>query len=299
MRNGRRPTPEEILALSPEDADLLLDDLERRVPVHPPLVEIPVREGCEAVVFGDTHGDWRSTREVVRRFDEEPARRMMIGLGDYVDRAPDDSGEGSVANALYLLALAAEAPDRVLLVQGNHETDRRIPVLPHDLPEEVDALWGPVEERVARLAALLERGPLAVGTGSGAYLAHAGFPSHRPATDWRGAFAAIDEPTLTDLVWSECGASRLRRGGAPVWTASDLTRFFAETGYRLLLRGHDPDLTGRAVYDGRCLTLHTTRVFERFGGVLLARLPLDGRVDSAADVRLEHLATEGRTYPPA
>ncbi len=298
MNDGRRPSPEEILTLSPEEADRLLTHLERRVPVHPPWVELPSRPDGQAIVFGDSHGDWRSTREVVGRLEEDPPHRILVGLGDYVDRAPDDAGEGSVANALYLLALAAEAPDRVVLLQGNHETDRRIAVVPHDLPEEVDSLWGPVPERAARLAGLLERGPLAAGTSTGVYFAHAGFPLHRPRSDWRHALDAVDEETLAEVVWAECGASRLRRGGAPAWTAADLTRFFEDSGFRVFVRGHDPDLTGRAVYGGRCLTLHSTRVFERYGGVLCARVPLDSPVRSADDVRVEHLATEGRSYPP-
>ncbi len=293
-------TPAAVLDASPEEADRLLDRLERSVPVRPGIAELPTAGFSEAIVFGDTHGDWRTTLALRDEFlRADGGSRCLVGLGDYVDRAPDDTGEGSVANALYLLHLAAEAPDRVFLIQGNHETDRRIPVLPHDLPEEVDALWGPVPERAARLTALLERGPMAVGTANGIYFAHAGFPQHRPPGDWRRSFGAIDDDTLAEIVWSECGASRLRRGGAPAWTEADLVRFSTETGYRLFLRGHDPDLTGRPVYGGRCLTLHTTRVFERFGGVILARVSLDTPVRSAEDVRVEHLATEGRTYPPA
>jgi hypothetical protein len=84
----------------------LLDFLERRVPVRPPWVEIPEEAGDEAIVFGDSHGDWRSTQEVVQRYRE--GKRLLVGLGDYVDRPPDDCGAGSVANALFLLELVAQ-----------------------------------------------------------------------------------------------------------------------------------------------------------------------------------------------
>jgi hypothetical protein len=286
--------PAELLRTSPAEADLLLDELERRVPVRPPLFRLPAGSGTEAIVVGDTHGDWRSTEVAVEAYGS--GDRAFIGLGDYVDRAPDDCGAGSVANALLLLELAAERPDRVVLIQGNHETVRRIPALPHNLPEEVDELWGPESSRLERLMGLLERGPLAVTTSSGAYLAHAGFPRSPLPEPWSRWFDQIDEEKLTELVWAECGASRIRRGAVPAWTARDLDRFLSVTGLRIVLRGHDPDLNGVAVYGGRCLTLHTSRVYERYGGVLMARLPLDMEIASAADVAVEHLPTEGREY---
>ena len=283
--------------MSPSEADRLLDALEVTVPVHPPVVSLSARAGREAVVFGDTHGDWRSTEEVVRLADDPAGPRVLIGLGDYVDRSPIDSENGSVANALYLLARAARSPDRVFLLEGNHETVAEIPAVPCTLPEEVDALWGPDETRYQRLAALLERGPLALTTESGAYLAHGGFPRGALPPDWRTALAWRTESRLIEVVWSECTESRSRRGGIAPWTERELGTFLAATGLSIVLRGHDPELTGRTLYGGRCLTLQTTRIYERYGGVIAALLPLDRPVRSVTDLAVRHLATEGRHYP--
>jgi hypothetical protein len=291
------PTPEEILALDPDGADELLGALERSVPVHPPFVALPAGRADEAIVFGDTHGDWRSTLEAVARSTSEGSPRLLVGLGDYVDRSPEDCPNGSVANALHLVSLAARFPDRVFLLQGNHETSRRVPVVPHTLPEEIDDLWGPEEERYHRLVALLERGPLAASTPNGAYLAHAGFPRRLSGPRWTEVFDRLDEEGLCEVVWAECEASRNRRGAARPWGARDLERFLAASGLRLLLRGHDPDISGTPLYAGRCLTLHTTRIYERYGGVLVARLSLRTPLRSVADLRVEHLATEGRSFP--
>lgn len=296
---ARRLGPEEILALAPEEADELLDRLEAQVPVAPDrLADVPPSTGAEAVVFGDTHGDWRSTVEAARPFLARPRERVLVGLGDYVDRTPDDCGEGSVANALYLLELVAEFPGRVVLLQGNHETTRRFPVLPLDTPEEVDALWGPEVERYARLMGLLERGPLAALTGSGVYLAHGGFPRVREAGSARDAFRSPSDDTVLDVVWGDCGASRVHRGVSVPFSEAELAEFLRLLGARVFLRGHDPDLVGRPVFHDRCLTLHTTRVYERSGGVLIARVPLDRPVESVRDLAVEHLATEGRSFPP-
>ncbi|HYA57723.1 MAG TPA: metallophosphoesterase [Thermoplasmata archaeon] len=288
--------PDSVLSLSPDEADRLLDRLEREVPVHPPLVELAADAFEEAIVFGDTHGDWRSTLEVVARFQEPGRSRALIGLGDYVDRPPEDCGEGSVANAFFLLDLAARFPGRVFLLQGNHETVRRVPTLPHNLPEEVDQLWGPEAGRYSRLMGLLERGPFAVTTTNGAYLAHAGFPPLPSASRWQAAFDRVDDDVLIDLVWSGCDASRIHRGAVPMFGGNELDRFFHVTGLSVFLRGHDPDLTGRPVYQGRCLTLQTTRVYERFGGVIVARFLAATPLRSTKDLAVEHLPTEGRTF---
>jgi len=288
-------SPTELLALTAREADGLLDDLERRVPVRPPLVEIPEGTADEAVVFGDSHGDWRSTEEVVRRYRE--GNRCLIGLGDYVDRAPEDCGAGSVANGLYLLGLVAEAPGRVTLIQGNHEIVRRIPAVPHHLPDEVDELWGPDSTRYDRLVGLFERGPLAVTTPNGAYLAHAGFPRGKLPIPWTDAFLAPDDERLAEITWAECDASHIRRGASRPWGEKDLDQFFRATGLSIMLRGHDPDLTGRPLYRGRCLTLHTSRIYERYGGVIVARVPLLSPLRTVTDLSVEHLATEGRSYP--
>ena len=291
--------PSAVLDASPEAADLLLDRLERSVPVRPGFVDLPTRGFSEAIVFGDTHGDWRTILEVRAAFlRPDGGPRCLVGLGDYVDRVPDDCGPGSVVNACLLLDLAARFPDRVFLLQGNHETVSRMPVLPRSLAEEVDELWGPEAERYARLSALLERGPLAAGTESGAYLAHAGFPRGELPASWRRVFEEPDEDRLVDIVWTEPDASRIRRGVGRPWTGPELVSFLRAAGRSVFLRGHDPDLTGRPIYEGRCLTLHTTRVFERYGGVLLARLPLGSPVRTVADVLVEHVATEGRSFPP-
>ncbi len=280
--------PEEILELDADGADRLLDTLEGLVPVRPPLAVLPGSPVREAVVFGDSHGDWRSVATPVARFLEAPYERCLVGLGDYIDRVPPDSEGGSVANALWLLGLAARYPDRVFLLVGNHDLSRRIPALPHDLPEEVDLLWGPEPSRYHRLLGLLERGPLALLSGNGVYLAHAGFPRGGP-TDWRARLEDGSEETLFDLTWSDCAASRTDRGlGAP-FGEPELARFLLAANCRVFLRGHDPVLTGRPLYHGTLLTLHTSRLYERFGGVVYARVPLDRPIETTEDLALERV----------
>ncbi|MHB8351855.1 MAG: metallophosphoesterase [Thermoplasmata archaeon] len=297
MAGGGILTPRDILELGPEEADSLLDRLEAEVPVGPGLLDIPSDLAGELLVLGDTHGDWPSTVAGTAAALSEPGAPALIGLGDYVDRPPADCPDGSVANALYLLGLRAAYPDRVFLLKGNHEAARRIPVVPHGLPEEVDDLWGPDPERYYRLMGLLERGSWAARTESGVYLAHAGFPLRASEGSWRSQYETPTEATICDIVWRDASASRLDRRLSPPFGQRELDRFLASSHSTCFLRGHDPDLTGQLLYGGRCLTVHTTRVFERYGGVLLAHVALDRPVGSAQEIRVEHLPTEGMSFP--
>jgi hypothetical protein len=288
-------TPQQVLAWTPEEADERLTQLEERVPQRPRFMEIREGEGRRAIVFGDSHGDWRSTLEPVQKFLADPVGTVLFGLGDYVDRPPDDCGAGSVANAISLLSLAADHPGRVVLIVGNHELVRRVPALPHDVPEEVDELWGPQQERYDRLMGLLERGPLAVRTANGVYLAHAGFP-RGDAADWAERLARPSDETIMDVTWSDCTGSGYSRGLGTPLDEPEVRRFLARLQCRLFLRGHDPPLTGRPLFHGTVLTLHTTRVYEEYGGVIYGTFPLDRPIEGTKDVDIHHTETEGRHF---
>jgi hypothetical protein len=293
MRADELLEPVEILELDPDGADRLLDRLEAQVPIHAALENVPAEPMTNATVFGDTHGDWPSTLEATKRFRSDPGVEALIGLGDMIDRPPADCESGSVANALYLLELAAAYPDRVFLLQGNHEAHARIAVLPHTLPEEVDQLWGPVESRYLRILHLLGRGPLALTTPSGAYLAHGGFPRTPGPDPFPAEFRSVDDEQLAEIVWGETSVGRSHRGVVQPFGEKELDRFLERSRMKIFLRGHDPELTGRPIFHGRCLTLHTCRIFERFGGVIVGRLPLDRPVANVLDVTVVHLPTEG------
>ncbi len=71
-------------------------------------------ESDRVAFVGDTHGDFESTRSVVSK---ELGKSVMVFLGDYVDRGPQQ-----LENIVYLLELKLENPDKIILLRGNHET---------------------------------------------------------------------------------------------------------------------------------------------------------------------------------
>ncbi len=290
--------PTQLQRLSAAEVDRLLDQLESTVATTRPWVDLVDTGAREAILFGDTHGDWRSTVSVVRTF-LAGSSTALVGLGDYVDRTPADCPNGSVLNALYLLQVAATYAPRVVLIRGNHETTNALPVAPRSFEDEAESAWGPSPLRAERISRLLNRGPIAATSRSGAYLAHAGFPRAPWPEPWTRAIDPTDRARLAEIAWADCAASRNRRGVAPPFHESDTLDFLAKAGLTVFVRGHDPDLTRRPIYDGRCLTLHTTRYYQRYGGVILARLPLDRAVSSVVDLALEDVPAAPVGKPPA
>ncbi|MGC2289372.1 MAG: metallophosphoesterase [Thermoplasmata archaeon] len=289
MADPIRPVPPETIArMDASQIDVLLTQLDPQISSEATLVHIRPATGKTLAVIGDTHGDWRSAQAAMEWFLEAPHQRAFVGLGDYVDRAPADCPAGSAVNALFLLSVKAAYPDRVFLIQGNHEAARRIPIVPHSLPEEMAAKWGEDRRRYSRLMGLLERGPLAGYTSSGVFLAHGGFPS-RLATHWTDRFRSVDETLLVELLWRDVAASHLDRGLCSPFDEEALDRFLTGTGLHLFLRGHDPNVVGQSLYHDRCLTLHTSRMYARYGGVLTAHVPLDRTVLSTRDLDVVRL----------
>jgi protein phosphatase len=280
--------PEGIAELEGPEVDSLLIHLDRQISLEPALVRLEPPGATAVGVVGDTHGDWRSTRAAATWFLESPRDRAFVGLGDYIDRAPPDCPVGSAVNALYLLSIKAAYPDRVFLIQGNHEAARQFPFEPHDFPDEMAERWGRDRQRYLRFMGMLERGPLAAYSSSGVFLAHGGFPSRLPSP-WTERFKRVDETLRVDLLWTRVAAADPEPNIVPAFDEAALDDFLRGSGLHVFVRGHDPRVVGRPFYHGHCLTLHTSRIYSRFGGVLSAHFSLVEPVRSTTDIEVERL----------
>ncbi|MCM8803465.1 MAG: serine/threonine protein phosphatase, partial [Candidatus Omnitrophica bacterium] len=87
------------------------------------LIELPKKGKC--VIVGDTHGDFDTTRIIVKNFIDKKNYYLLF-LGDYVDRGPK-----SRENIDYLLSLK-EKKENLILLQGNHEMYPVIECSPSD-----------------------------------------------------------------------------------------------------------------------------------------------------------------------
>ena len=270
----------------------------------PLLVELPADRPIQ--VIGDSHGDWPAVSAALAFARRGPTPQRFVALGDYIHRAtrsqPDPSAlpSGSVWNVAYLLAWAAHDPDHVLLLRGNHEASRQIPVPGPTLLRELRRSYAPTEslslwEGIVRL---LERLPLAARTANGVFLAHGGIPPptrYDPAS-WR----ADDLALLEGLLWSDPEFENEERAVGIPYGPREFDAFLRAVGCRVMLKGHAPNHSGRAIYSGRLLTVHTSDLFAGFGegGVLLAEVPAVPRVEDAHGILLrEWTGSDWRLRP--
>ena len=133
-----------------------------------------VKPGTEIIMFGDRHGDVRSTVSMISElshkgyFDTKNPFKLkpgtlLIGLGDYVDR-----GNAGVETFLTMLWLKICNPDQVILVRGNHE-DSTYHVNQTQFQKELSIKLGPAlsdadKQKVNHIYDLM---PVALFIGSG------------------------------------------------------------------------------------------------------------------------------------
>jgi len=282
----------------------LLDDVSAAFDRHPwpLLVEIPSDRPVQ--VIGDSHGDWPAVSAALAFARRGPSPERFVGLGDYIHRStraePDPTAlpSGSVWNAAYLLAWTAHDPEHVVLLRGNHEATRQIPVPGPTLLRELRRAYPRAEALPLweRIVGLLERLPLAGRTANGVFLAHGGIPpaGRFDPVGWR----ATDLPLLEGLLWGDPDVDYEDRDVGFSYGARDLEEFLRTVRCQMMIKGHAPGHSGRAIFGGRLLTLHTSDLFRRWGdgGVLLAEIPGRPQVEDASEVTLR--AWDGSSWQP-
>ena len=282
----------------------LLDEVEEVAGRRPFPLLVDLASDRALQVIGDSHGDWPAVSAALKFARRGSVPDRFLGLGDYIHRAtwsePDPATlpSGSVWNAAYLLAWNAFAPDEVTLLRGNHEASRQIPVPAPTLLRELRRAYPRTDalRLWERLMGALEHLPLAARTSSGVFCAHGGIPPrvlHDPSR-WR----AEDLGLIEGLLFSDPELEyRDRHVGHP-YDPREFEEFLQTVGCRVMIKGHAPGHSGRAIYGSRLLTIHTSDLFAEFGeaGVLMAEVPSRARIERAEEITLR--AWDGRTWRP-
>lgn len=133
-----------------------------------------VDPGTEIIMFGDRHGDVRSTLSMIEElrqknyFESDDSFTLkpgvlLVGLGDYVDR-----GNAGAETFLTMMWLKLQNPARVILVRGNHEDcgmDVNISQFQWELQQKLGTKLSPKD--LAKINRIYDYMPVAVFIGSG------------------------------------------------------------------------------------------------------------------------------------
>ena len=267
-------TPDRVLELTTKETEELLEQVEKTLDREPRLLKIPAKG--QTIFVGDTHGDFEATKTVVRRYLGGEAK--LIFLGDYVDR-----GGASRANINYLLCLKLAYPDRLFLLQGNHEGYGVFKFYPADFWESTEGELRALYEKV------LLKLPLVVSTGNIIAL-HGALPDVETLSD-------IDKIQPGDKTWQQIvwGDWQETSGdylgvdaytGRPQFGTGYFDRVMQRLNKRILVRSHQPG-SPRLMYANRCLTIFTSHAYTPLRTIALA--DWEGEINTANDLLIESI----------
>ncbi|MCM8767698.1 MAG: serine/threonine protein phosphatase [Candidatus Omnitrophica bacterium] len=207
------------------------------------LIELPKKGKC--VIVGDTHGDFDTTRIIVKNFINKKNYYLLF-LGDYVDRGPK-----SRENIDYLLSLK-EKKENLILLQGNHEMYPIIECSPSDFWENLTQdEFNFYKEKFIDL-------PLCA-YGNGFIALHGALPNVEKLED-------IDNIEIGDREWFKIvwGDFKDKEGdilnsfiGRPNFGRDYFFRIMEKLKMNVLVRSHDPFAPER-IFQNRCLTIFTS-----------------------------------------
>jgi hypothetical protein len=205
---------------------------------------------CERAVFvGDTHGDVEASQLVVQRY--LTPQTALVFLGDYVDRGPR-----SLENILFLVEHKLKHPERIFLLQGNHEGWKVAEFSPADFWQSLP------EERRSNFAETLALLPFVVSTPNGVLATHAGLPNVH-ALHEINQIALGDENwrAITWGDWQEVPGYYLGDWGSrPQYGEAYFREVMRRLDKKILIRGHQPHAP-RYLFGRRCVTLFTSSAY--------------------------------------
>jgi predicted phosphodiesterase len=271
--------PIKVEELSEREVEKLLDKA-----VHAFKEERALLELQGSMVFvGDTHGDFETTKAIVRRFFDVD---YLVFLGDYIDREP--TRWGSLYNVIYLLLLKQRYPKKIVLLKGNHECNYIIPCFPYEFEGELIQRYGSsrLHKKFVEVFSLM---PLMV-LGNNIFAAHGGIPKGADL-DTLKRVEKNDPTVIESIVWSDPVISPTFRGAGDPFDEEELARFLDNIGAKIFVRGHDYNTLGISIYNDRCLTIFSSSRYREMGngGILVARA--EKEISSTDDLILEDFST--------
>lgn len=200
------------------------------------------------VFVGDTHGDLSASQTVILKFSDSDT--VIVFLGDYVDRGPR-----SKENIDFLLQKKIENPDRIFLLQGNHEGYRFQQFSPVNFWENL------TREQSNKYQSLLAKLPLALSW-DGLLALHGGLPNVERLSQINDLQGGKDN--WRKITW---GDFREQQGytmgsglGRPQLGRDYFNTIMNKLDKQVLIRAHQPNVPVK-MFDDRCITIFTSSAY--------------------------------------
>lgn len=213
------------------------------------------------ILVGDTHGDWMATRSLLSHHWD--SQDIFVFLGDYVDRGPNQA-----ENINLLYHLKCMAPERLILLRGNHEAPDTN--LRYGFYSEVE--WKMERDLYPAYARSFAHLPLAAVS-----LSHGLFAVHGGLAEGLNMAEEIDElprevepqhPVTFQLLWNDPRegirgfAPNIRGGGSRIFGGDVVERFLDANKLKLIVRAHEVLPFGFSeFFDGKLISLFSCRSY--------------------------------------
>jgi protein phosphatase len=214
---------------------------------------LTVIKNAKRIIFvGDTHGDLEASQKVIRDYLKEGNK--IVFLGDYVDRGPY-----SKENLDFLLEQREKNPDKIFLLQGNHEGHRILKFSPAEFWESLS------NEEYQKYSQIVEKFPLAVVVKDIIAL-HGALPKIEKLEDFEKI--KIGDENWLRICWGdflnepgeELGIDPFT--GRPQFGRDYFFEIMKKINKKVLVRSHDPSAP-RLMYDDRCLTIFASSAYNK------------------------------------
>ena len=202
------------------------------------------------IFVGDTHGDLDASVKAVEKYFKSDTR---IGfLGDYVDRGPF-----SRENIDYLLEKRNKNPDRIFLLQGNHEAYNILPLNPADFWNRLS--W----DEQKKYSKIFQKMPYALSIG-GIIALHGALPDIQNISDINNIPQNQYNRNWNAILWGDFedkpSSFDYEMSGRPKFNKKYFDKIMNRIRKNVLIRSHQPHIKQK-IYDNRCLTIFTSSAY--------------------------------------
>ncbi len=211
----------------------------------------------EFIIVGDTHG----YLEAAKKPAEEAVKKDLpiVYLGDYVDR-----GNEQLENLAYVLSLKMERPDQVILLRGNHETERMNRSYGFE-----SVVYRRYSKKLFReIVSLYDRIPVATVIGNKYFAVHGGIPE-----GINSYFEIMDlnhgDERYKEIFWNDPSEEidtfqpNFQRGGYKLYGEKSVEGFLQENDLSMIIRAHQVQTNGYKYYfDKKLLSIFSVSNYK-------------------------------------